>query len=1031
MAEPDIKSEPRSRASTESEPVADDIKQYPSTLQVKGKRSLSVAPKITNTTTPAWRHCTHLSHAAQIEIKEQAVKDAAVCLRDITQTLKLHYAQVTSSQKWLQRIETIRKDKLDCRVLIGFIGVSGAGKSSLINAILGLDDLLPADDEKACTAAPVEISQNHDKDTSKAFTALIERVSEDEWRVELEALYQDVSDKADNKDGEDGEPDLERDLRIKSSFQKLRCVYPHVNRIEDLRKYSVESFLTHPNVRDILGKSEHLSDPILDGFAAKIKSFIDSSSSKGEGGNLFAQWPLVKVVRLLVKSDILKHGVVLVDLPGSMDTNLACGAIAESYQQNLKVTCVVAPTERAVSDKPAQDLLGRATQRTLRLDDRFSSESLCFIVSKTDSSLNIPRYIRTHPNVEVALSDEFEMEARFNGLLNEAKEYCAERKEAQTITQALLNQLSMEYMNMPQAAKLKVGRPKKRKRDDKDESSGTSSNTYHPNSSTPLIISQLASTQPPTKEEQKARKAYDALVKKSTQANNKYAAAGNDLSKGQEAIRYLEDTIKALQSRKTAACIRNRNEVSTDELRKDYQIASKQMGQHNTKPLQVFCVSALAFTDMAKGSANVEGFLKLSDTGIPPLQRWLNETTLRDRERHAVAYLEDVVSLELSIAPWIADTSADFKMAQTQIQNLENAFDKHFNSMLKSISETNSATVRQCETLVATGIYSKMSKYENTATRETERTVKGWAQKPIHWSTHRALNRNKGEWRTHSGRQIDWNDDLAGSYLEPLITQWTQVIHDGIPDVRCNYDSNIAKLIEKFVKSITTSTLTVCPELAEAAEQWKGSMLRIPIQIRKHSYAVFNDKVQDVAREAHRAVKPKIRDGWTPVYVKCGNEYGTGHFKRNQLAHVVHAQKNARKMYKKGSQAIKAAFEKLFKSLPSEFGEGTTPSSAQVKDEFQTMVTNHTRSEETSETKQCAAKIRLQQDIQASFAKLKVDWAKKIELPADEEEVDPKPEDVDLDDLLNPCNGPICLLSDSEEDDDDEMDSTHDSSLHE
>ncbi|TVY88490.1 Nuclear GTPase SLIP-GC [Lachnellula willkommii] len=884
-------------------------------------------------------------------------------------------------------IDTIRKNKLDCRVLIGFIGVSGAGKSSLINAILGLDDLLPADDEKACTAAPVEISQNHGTDTSKAFMGLIERVSKDEW--------QNVSDKAENKDGKDGEPDLERDLRIKSSFQKLRCVYPHIISIEDLRKYSIESFLTHLNVKDILGKQEHISDPTLDGFAAKIKSFINSSSSKGEGGNLFAQWPVVKVVRLLVKSDVLKHGIVLVDLPGSMDTNLACGAIAESYQQNLK----------------AQDLLGRATQRTLRLDDRFSSESLCFIVSKTDSSLNIPRYIRTHPNMEAALSDDFEKEKQYNAVLNQAKEYCAERKQAQAISRALLDKLGKEYENMPQVVKLKVGRPKKRKRDDKDESS--------------------VSTQAPTKEEQKAKRTYNALVKKITQANKEYDVAGSELSRGQEAIRHLEGLIKALQSHQKAACIRNRNEVSTDKLRKDYQIASKQMGQKNKKPLQVFCVSALAFTDMAKGSANVEGFLKLSDTRIPQLQRWLNETTLQDRERHAVAFLEDVVSFKLSIAPWIAHTSAEFKMTQTQSQNLEKVFKKHFGNMLKSISETNSATVRKCETLVETGIYSKMSKYENTAARETERTVKGWAQKPTHWSTHKALNRNKGEWKTYKGKKIDWNDDLAGSYLESLITQWTHVIHNGLPEVRIDYDSNISKLIEEFVESIATSTLAVCPELAEAVKQWKESILRIPIQIRKHSFTVFNENVQDVTREAHRAVKPKIRDCWAPVYVKCGNEYGPGHFKRNQLAHNNHAQKKSRKMYKEGSQAIKAAFQKLWKSLPSKFSKGTILSSAQVKDEFQAMVANHTQSEETSETKQCAAKIRLQQDIQASFAKVKADWAKQIELPTDEEEVDSKPEDVELEDLLRPGNGPICLVSESEEDDDDEMDSIHESSLHE
>ena len=172
------------------------------------------------------------------------------------------------------------------------------------------------------------------------------------------------------------------------------------------------------------------------------------------------------------------------------------------------------------------------------------------------------------------------------------------------------------------------------------------------------------------------------------QARAKFDAAGCELYNGQEKIRQLENTIKFLQSRQKAVCIKNRNEVSTKELRKDYQIALKQLGQQNKKPLQVFCVSALTFAIMAKGATPVEGFLKLSDTGIPLLQRWLVETTLKDRERNAVAYLEDIVNLEISMTPWVADTSAEFKMPPTQREIVEDIFDKNFATLRKVRLET-------------------------------------------------------------------------------------------------------------------------------------------------------------------------------------------------------------------------------------------------------------------------------------------------------------------------------------------------------
>ena len=82
------------------------------------------------------------------------------------------------------------------------------------------------------------------------------------------------------------------------------------------------------------------------------------------------------------------------------------------------------------------------------------------------------------------------------------------------------------------------------------------------------------------------------------------------------------------------------------------------------------------------------------------------------------------------------------------------------------------------------------------------------------------------------------------------------------------------------------------------------------------------------------------------------------------------------------------------------------------------MVSNHTLREETSETNECAAKVQLQQDIQASLDKLKAAWATKIELRNEAEEVDPIPDDVDLDDLFNPEYDDDIMFLDSDSEDD-------------
>jgi hypothetical protein len=367
--------------------------------------------------------------------------------------------------------ESIRESKKEARILVGFLGVTGAGKSSLINGLLEAIDCLPADDEKACTAVCVEIAWNGIDDPERTYRAKIDRISLEDWQAELEKLFQDISDEALNKDGENGEMDLERDMRIQGAFQKLKCVYPHIRTQKDLVTYTVHNLLDHPNVKNILGKSKIIESSNLEDFSAAIKPYINSSNSKEDGGESFAHWPLVKVVQLYMKSRILKDGIMLVDLPGSMDTNAARGAIAENYHKNLSLTCVVAPTARASSDKPAQDLLGKVHQRTLQLDNHFSSEHLCFIVSKTDSSLTVDRYIKTHPNVAADLAPVLEKERELISMLDQAQKYCSEQKEAEAKHQQVFAELKNEVTKLQASGKKSKKPQQKRKRDSENGSS--------------------------------------------------------------------------------------------------------------------------------------------------------------------------------------------------------------------------------------------------------------------------------------------------------------------------------------------------------------------------------------------------------------------------------------------------------------------------------------------------------------------------------------------------------------------------------
>jgi hypothetical protein len=156
-----------------------------------------------------------------------------------------------------------------------------------------------------------------------------------------------------------------------------------------------------------------------------------------------------------------------------MDTNAARRAIAESYQKDLTITCVVAPTERASSDKPAQDLLGRATQRNMQLGGYFNGEHLCFIVSKPDRSLKVSRYIGDHPNMKKALAPVLAKEKTFTESHRTIKIEIGTIRVARVSNYELIDGLNEEIrrleliLNNPLSATLQ-----KRKREVEDDQAG-------------------------------------------------------------------------------------------------------------------------------------------------------------------------------------------------------------------------------------------------------------------------------------------------------------------------------------------------------------------------------------------------------------------------------------------------------------------------------------------------------------------------------------------------------------------------------
>ena len=233
-------------------------------------------------------------------------------------------------------------------VLVGVRGVTGSGKSTLINALLRMKDLLPTNSSQACTAVPVEVAYNYVDDDRGPFLAEVQFATRDEWKEELDDLFRDVGVYFLSKNDPEMDEDPDLKDRITDALCKLKYVYPYLKSIHDLRDKSTAELLDDKNVKGVLNSNRKIRKSTQSQFSAAIMMYIATQESDRKK---FAHWPLITRVKLFVKAEILKSGLVLVDLPGGMDSNTARRTVAERYQKRLAVTCVVADVRRGRDDK--------------------------------------------------------------------------------------------------------------------------------------------------------------------------------------------------------------------------------------------------------------------------------------------------------------------------------------------------------------------------------------------------------------------------------------------------------------------------------------------------------------------------------------------------------------------------------------------------------------------------------------------------------------------------------------------------------
>ncbi|XP_054464023.1 nuclear GTPase SLIP-GC-like [Anoplopoma fimbria] len=341
--------------------------------------STQVCPSTSGTSDEGKRRLDLQGESSQSPTKKQRLHtkpgsySEEIILSDVKTIMRCVHQKIPSQDNKLnnflrKKISGLETDK---REMVGVFGKTGAGKSSLINAVIGVKNLLPSGRVSACTSVMIKVEANMQ---NSKYEADIEFITEEEWTDELWFLLNFLGDDADQESDQKDDDDR-RDI-----VEKLSALYG-----EDWEKKSPEDLMDGKYFKEIpefrLRKKKTLTGETAEELSAKLVKYTKSDPKHGEVKRWY--WPLVKCVTIRVpNNDLLKH-VTIVDLPGNGDRNKGRDKMWQQVVGSCSTVWIVTDMNRAAAEPEAWEILESASSF---MGNAGECRHIHFICTKSDLS---------------------------------------------------------------------------------------------------------------------------------------------------------------------------------------------------------------------------------------------------------------------------------------------------------------------------------------------------------------------------------------------------------------------------------------------------------------------------------------------------------------------------------------------------------------------------------------------------------------------------------------------------------------------
>ncbi|KAI5781046.1 hypothetical protein DFH27DRAFT_582577 [Peziza echinospora] len=850
--------------------------------------------------------------------------------------------ELRPSYKLLKELKT---KEVHQKSIIGVVGGTGVGKSSLINALLEEEILLPTNCMRACTAVVTEISYNHDPEYQ--YIAEIEFIGFSEWTKELRILFNDLQHAQGTTRGKNSEAAI--------ALAKMKAVYPGITK-EKLLTATPESLLREQSVKKLLGTTVTIKETNGARFYPKLHRYLDN---KKERGKEMEYWPLIKVVRIYCKSPALSTGAIIVDLPGSHDANVARVAVAEEYMKNCNALWIVAPITRAVDDKTAHHLLGEMFRRQLLMDGGFAS--VVFVCTKSDD-VSISEVISSL-GLESELAAKTESSGRMEvkiSQLTERVELLKQSKSNYTKRQDELDDQLAEWEEMAEvaAAGEDVYEPTQQSPKADDDLATQLSLldidsdfevVEEPESGDEVAWSQATSGGEPLTESQIGDKIAEIRAQRK-QNRKAIADIEKDRAEAERRLSRVKSELATRQREIAAHCIRARNRYSAAEIRQDFAAGLRELDEEEAERrdpstfdpsvelrdyaayasrLPVFCVSSRSYQKM-QGRLRREGseamFTDIAHTGLPDLQKHCMKITQSRKLFEARRFLETLSRVINSLSLWALQTTTapDFALDQNIFVELQ-----------ESLDEIVDQTFEDLNTRLRVNLYETYLQATERASQLAPQTSMGW--RSIHWSTYRAVCSRHGSFHSSgSAGLVNFNGDLVEPLNRTIAAPWEQSFVNHVPATLANHVKACAEEIEIFhakVKHLTKRSAGHFPQLRILRRQlvnYRGDFRGVANNVERN--------ISTLQKDINRLAESLVRDAMVPAYDDCAMEGGPGCYARMKATIEEHVQVNATTMFQSCAADVEEKFEEMMNFAEDELQNATERIFGQIKEDYKFLV---------------------------------------------------------------------------------------------